>query len=793
MLPSTRDGWTLVQRGFDRTSFQAWETLCTLGSGGLHVRGSLEEPLSDCPQHVEYVRLPANVTSEAFRETVTKWGTYVPGVFGPHPLLNNEMINLPWMLELTPVVDGERLDLAHCEVHDFRRELHLDTAELTRTLCWRTRSGRTVEVAWRRFVSLARPNLCCQQVRVRCDGPAVVRVEAGLDADVRTNGRDHFAAVRLLRMSDAGFACSLQTDAGDDVQLRTEVCAVRRASETGTTDEQQRTRRRIDAGDVQWAYRAAARRAGVVADVPPHVEAVEKYTAIRTARDPQPCDVDRTLSEARQNGYEALLSESAACWKSRWSACNVEIDGDPESQVAMRAALYHLLRCRTDRPQVAIDAKGYTSDAYWGRFFWDTEMCLLPFFLYTQPDAARMLVDFRVNTLEGAIENARRYGYAGARYAWESDADGRECCPNWQYADHEVHVTADVVYGLAHYAAASGDETYLRGPAARVVVETARYWMARVDWRDRDAAAHRRIDEEEGAGPCRVGIQEDALTPVLLGVMGPDEYTPISSNNAFTNRMVRFALELAARVGDSGGASADERRDFAEVAARLPIPRDPDDPRLVLQCDEFPSLAEPRFERFWKDRAKTFASQVSQERLYRSKCLKQADVLMLMMLFPHEFSDAEVQRAWDYYLPYTTHDSSLSPGVHALVACRLGRVEDAWRFWQRCCAVDFDVAAGGAREGMHIANCGLMWQIVAFGFAGVRTAMQCQSLTLTPRLPQRWRRVRFPLVWRGQALTVDVSTERVEVTSRGWQPLRVTVWGEARVIAAGASSTWTGR
>ncbi len=303
----------------------------------------------------------------------------------------------------------------------------------------------------------------------------------------------------------------------------------------------------------------------------------------------------------------------------------------------------------------------------------------------------------------------------------------------------------------------------------------------------------RRSDGGGGAASCRGGIQKHANTPVLLGVMGPDEYTPISSNNAFTNRMVRFALELAARIGDSGGATDDERCDFAGVAARLPIPRDPADPKLVLQCDEFPGLAEPRFERFWKDRAKTFASQVSQERLYRSKCLKQADVLMLMMLFPHEFSDEEAQRAWEYYLPYTTHDSSLSPGVHALVACRLGRVEEAWRFWEQCCAVDLDIAAGGAREGMHIANCGLIWQIATFGFAGVRTAMQCESLTLAPRLPAAWRRLRFPLVWKGQAATIDVCGERVEVTSRSARPMSVTVWGESRVIAAGESATWTRR
>ncbi|MGB9620121.1 MAG: glycoside hydrolase family 65 protein, partial [Armatimonadota bacterium] len=144
------------------------------------------------------------------------------------------------------------------------------------------------------------------------------------------------------------------------------------------------------------------------------------------------------------------------------------------------------------------------------------------------------------------------------------------------------------------------------------------------------------------------------------------------------NRMVRFALELASRVGSKVGVPEQECADFARAAALLPIPRRADG--LVLQCEEFESLAEPRFDELWKDRTRAFASQVSQERLYRSKCLKQADVLM-MMLFPEEFNLQEIAQAWEYYLPYTTHDSSLSAGAHAIVACRLGLREQAWEFW----------------------------------------------------------------------------------------------------------------
>jgi trehalose/maltose hydrolase-like predicted phosphorylase len=460
-----------------------------------------------------------------------------------------------------------------------------------------------------------------------------------------------------------------------------------------------------------------------------------------------------------------LHAEHAEVWQERWQSCDVVVEGDERAQRALRVSLYHLLRAHVPNDdRVAIDGKGYAGEAYWGRYFWDTEMFLLPFYLYTAPECARTLVDYRVNTLAGARKNAHRYGYAGARYAWESDADGNECCPNWQYADHEVHVTADVVYGLAHYARAVDDD-YLRGRAAEVVVATARYWMQRLDWR----------------------VGEDH--PSLLGVMGPDEYTPISNNNAYTNRLVKYALQLAAEVGDAGGASVEECQAFARAAEGLPIPRH-DDGVLVWQCEGFDTLAEPRFDELWRDRSRTFAEQVSQEWLYRSKCLKQADVLMLMMLFPDEFSDAELRRAWDYYEPLTTHDSSLSACVHAIVACRLGLTNEAWRFWNSAASIDLEVEHGGAAEGVHISNAAGLWQIAVFGFAGMRTALQTDVLTFEPRLPAQWSRLAFPVVWKGARVLVDITRDRLSVVNRGEVAVPVRVRDETRTLEPGQTEDW---
>jgi kojibiose phosphorylase len=272
--------------------------------------------------------------------------------------------------------------------------------------------------------------------------------------------------------------------------------------------------------------------------------------------------------------------------------------------------------------------------------------------------------------------------------------------------------------------------------------------------------------------------------------MGPNEYTPLSDNNSYTNHMVAFALEAAAEVGDAGGASSAERADFAAAAKSLPIPRGADG-LLVLQCEGFDRLADPRFDELWRDRGKTFAAQVSQERLYRSKCLKQADVLMLMMLFPDDFSDAEVRRAWDYYLPLTTHDSSLSAGVHAIVAARLGLADAAWQSWEKAVGLDLDVERGAAAEGVHIANAAAIWQVLVFGFAGMRKAVQSDLLTLRPRLPIGWSRLAFPLVWHGCPVYVDVTPGGVTVANQDREPLEVRVHEDRRKIAGLQQATWT--
>jgi kojibiose phosphorylase len=765
------ENWLLKETEFKVNTAMAYEGLFTLGSGYLHTRGSLEENVGSDPQNITNPR-PAFANASAFKHggvQKTKWGTYVPGVFAHHPNLNENMVNLPYFLGIEPTVAGGKLDMLQSSTSAYERSLNMKTASLERSLIWHTKEG-DVKVKFERFISGKRSQLSVQRATFTAvDKEIKLSIKTGLDADVRTNLCDHFTFTKIEHTENT-VKSTVTTNENPYYDKDNKITNIS-GGDTITTVVQ------VAANGKAWNYDGEKRRGFFNADfVIPAGQSVviEKRAAVSTSRDlAEHKPAEQVLADAKGLTYEQLFAEHTAYWAERWEKSDVIIESNDktdESQVALRSSLFHLLRCHvTNDPRVAIDAKGTAGDIYYGRFFWDTEIYLVPFFLYTDPERAKTLVDFRVNTLDGAKRNAARGGYKGARFPWESDAQANDCCPpgNWQYRDHEVHVTADIIYAFAHYAA-NTSEDYLKSPkVAETIVETSRFWLQRVDWED--------------------GI------PHLLGVMGPDEYTALTSDNAYTNFMVSFSLKLAAKYGKFGGATDEEIKQFAEVAEKLPILRDKDG--IILQCKEFDDFADPQFDKLWKGYAEGkpeghYAQYVPQERLYRTKCLKQADVLMLMFLFFNDYTQEEIQKTWDKYVPFTTHDSSLSLGAHAMLANRIGKEDIAWDMFQKCMGNDLAVEHEGAAEGIHIAGSGMNWQMVVFGAAGILNALQSETFTMVPHLPKQWDKVSFPFVWKGQSLYITLEKGKAIIENKSNASIDVVVSGKKSAIAAGKAETF---
>ncbi len=754
------DTWSIVESRFEVGLNRHYEGLMAIGSGPLQQRASLEEGLSGDPQDLEYLRIMGNVTVEQFPPFKSRVGTYLPGVSGPHPTVRDELINLPAIHGLILFSAGQRLDMEQSRIEGYERRLDLRTGRLSRTFVWHTSAGSRVRLRFERFISAARRHVMALRCIARHESgpPAELRFLAPLDAEVRTNGFDHFTNCDITGEHEP-ITLAVRTNSGIDVAAAALLTA--RPGVPLSVEVQPR-----------WVSLC-----GVLTLQPGQEVVLDKFVALTSSHHVAgpPVDVARKLVwDAAAAGYERLAVESDAVWKQRWAATDVVIEGDEASQHALRVSLYHMLRAVVeDDPRCAIDAKGAAGEAYCGRYFWDTELFMLPLFLYTRPEAGRTLARFRVASLGGARRNAERYGYSGAKYAWESAPSGDEACPNWQYADHEVHVTADVAYGLMHAWRVSPDDRRLLREMTEVLTETGRYWCERVTY--------------DATRDCYE----------LLMVMGPDEYTPFSRNNAYTNRLVAFALGAAVyawrQLEQQDAAAADELKAalrlkdaelarFTEIAAKLRFPYD-ERRRLVLQSDDFFDYEPLDFERWWPDRRVRLASVVSQERLYRSRVLKQGDVIQLMALFPHEFDVEQVRVAYETYEPLTSHDSSLSKPMHALVALRIGREREAFRFWRE--SVGLDLEPGEAAEGIHAACAGANWQVAVLGFGGLRTKMQSDVLHLDPQLPEAWSALRFPIVWDRQPLVVAIEPGRVTIEHRGGKPVAAEICGRAVTIAPG--------
>ena len=479
--------------------------------------------------------------------------------------------------------------------------------------------------------------------------------------------------------------------------------------------------------------------------------AVESVCNIYTSR-----DVDPRLSYPLPNsaGYGSALDKARDALDRRWCNCNVVIEGDSEAQNAIRYVIYQLLaNCPARDGTVSIGARGLTHTRYKGCCFWDTEMFLLPFYTLTDPEAARNLLNFRVRTLPAAREHAAKMNGSGARYPWMVSLDGSEQCESWDIGCSEVHVTADVAYAAGQYLDWSGDTTFFLNGGAEMLVETARFWPSRYS-------------------PAPNGGVN------LLFCKGPDEYCGITSNNLYTNFMVRHNIALASSAADTLSRldpvqyarlalSAGEVGQWRTLSAGIKFPRDNETGRW-MQDDTFHLLQPVDVAQIKPDDSAAY-SRVCFDALQRLKVIKQADVLLLMTRLPELFTEGEKLAAWEDFEPLCIHDSTLSFATHALFAAQNGLLEDASRYFSKALLLDLrDIMSNTGKEGLHLACLGETWQTVVFGFAGLH--LENGKPALAPHLPEGWNALEFPFCFKGCRYVARVTRDGAEIEAGSLSP-----------------------
>jgi kojibiose phosphorylase len=476
---------------------------------------------------------------------------------------------------------------------------------------------------------------------------------------------------------------------------------------------------------------------------------LDRMVAVYTSRDTgEPREMASRQVERAIEDVNGVIADHRDAWLARWKASDLRIEGDPAAQRALRFAIYHLSSAANPEDErVSIGARGLSGAAYKGHVFWDTDIFILPFFILTYPKAARALVMYRYHTLSGARAKAARLRYRGALYAWESAVTGEEMTPPFVVSpdgeivriltgEQEHHISADVAFGVWKYWQATGDERFLVDAGAEILIETARFWASRAQ-REDDGRYH------------------------IRGVIGPDEYHETVDDNAYTNGLARWNLEVGEEVtrlvaerwpeqwralSRRLGLEAEEPRRWLQVARELYTGFD-EQTGLFEQFRGYFGLEDIELAAF---AARTAPMDVllGRERIKRSKIIKQADVVMLVHLL-WERLPPEVRKAnFEYYEPRCGHGSSLSPAIHALVAARLGDAARAERYFRQASEIDLSDNMGNAAGGVHVGALGGLWQAAVFGFAGLR--FTDEGPEHRPNLPPSWRSLSMRFQWQGR-------------------------------------------
>lgn len=438
------------------------------------------------------------------------------------------------------------------------------------------------------------------------------------------------------------------------------------------------------------------------------------------------------LATLRDNlNYEQLYEGQLAHYQAFWQASDIELSGNPVLQKGIRFNLFHLYQNAGRDGVTNFAAKGLTGEGYEGHYFWDTEMYMLPFFTYTQPQIAKSLLEYRCSILPQAKARANKLAQKGALFAWRT-INGEEASAYYPAGTAQLHINADIAYGFQLYEKVTGDCRFIQEKGAEVIFETARFWLSYGDWVATDA------------GTC---FQ-------INGVTGPDEYTALVNNNYYTNKMAQNNLYYAVELGSRyGSVTEEEMSNWQAAADKMKLPYD-DERQLIKQDDTFFEKAPWPFSDTPKENYPLLLHYHPMV-IYKHQVSKQADGLLAELLFPQDYSIEQIARDYDFYEKVTTHDSSLSRSVFSILASRTGQTEKGYNYFMDTALMDLTDLQGNSQDGIHAANMGGSWLSMIYGFGGL--SFGHQQIDFTNHLPKEISDLRFRLRLQGTLVEVELT------------------------------------
>lgn len=734
----TDNGWQIIETSFDPEMLVTTGSNFMIGNGYLGYRGTFTEWKKE-----HYVAC-----------TVTDTWDTAPGSDW------RELCTVPNGLFAELSVDGERLSAFTGNTLDYERELDLHYGLNKRSVLWATENGNRVVYKVEKFASYDNYHLIPMRLTVEALDDVVIRLACGIDGDIWSLNGEHFTSYELSEVDDVLLIESRTHEF--DIQVDVAAAIALTGAEPMRVALIREDQRILQVYELQ--LRAGDQVTVEQMMVVCHSNDVEKprRTAIEEA------------SQALDRGFAALFSDHQAHWDETWSHADIQIEGNLEAQTLVRFNLYQAIIATPTHAKLPIGARGLSCQVYQGAAFWDQETFNLPMYVFIKPEVAKRLLEYRYDTLPGARRKAKKLGYYGAFFAWTSGKTGDELFPDHFFTDvltgrkirnhfnsWQIHISPDIVYALWLYFESTGDWDFMVDYGAEIAFDVAQFLVSRV---------HFKMDK---------GHYE------FIRLLGPDEYHENVDNNAYTNYMAQFSLNVAVllytrmlndapdrldAVLETIGADRDAISDWVDIATRIYLPQPHPDTLLIEQCDDFfklehitPEELSKRLidpEEYWG-----WPNGIAVE----TQVLKQADLLQLFVLLDDKFSTEVMRANYDYYEPLTEHGSSLSPSVHAITATWAGYHEKAYQYFFAAATIDLynankKVFSGGSfLGGIHTAAAGGVWLMVVKGFAGFTIVNQ--ALHFQPALPEAWEELQFKLTVFGNQLIVKLDHQMMTFTS----------------------------
>ncbi|MEV7573682.1 glycosyl hydrolase family 65 protein [Pseudarthrobacter sp. NPDC089323] len=730
--------WQLVEARHEPGDAGTLETLFALGNGHLGIRGA------------HWAAADAELPGSFINGLHEIWDIkHAENAFG-FARTGQRILYIPDANNFTVVVDGEALSLAESEVLDYRRTLDFATGVYECRITWQCRSGATVTTTERRAVGFAsRGSLGIslsvatdQEVSLDVTSSVINRQDQPVEDhsvhDPRRAGRHAGRVLLPLRLDGGDGSLRLAWEAAESKQR------VGIAVDHWTSTGYQPFETVVDQDDSTVRYVLA-----VSPDQPFTLEKSVSYAAGAAVQDPAADAAD--AAEAGLRPVQDIFAESEDHYRRYWSTSDIVVDGGtPQLQQAIRWNLFQLAQATARAGVAGIPAKGVTGSGYEGHYFWDQEVYLLPYMTYTNPEGARRVLEFRHGMLPEAKIRAKELSVDGALFPWRT-INGLEASAYYAAGTAQFHIAAAIAFATNRYLWATGDTAFRDGMGAELLIETARMWIS-LGFFGKDGLFH------------------------IHGVTGPDEYTAVVNDNLYTNVMARFNLRAAAAL-EHAGITQEERQLWEAAADLMQLPFD-DRMQVHSQDNDFMTLEAWD----WTTPRSKYPLLLHFHPLviYRHQVLKQADTVLAMFLQWQDFTAEEKQRAFDFYDPITTGDSTLSACVQGIMAAEVGYSKEALEHFTNAVFIDLDDTHGNTIDGVHIASTGGVWSSLVCGFAGLRD--QGPAPYFDPRLPAEWNALTFHLKIRGRLLRVQLTAGSITLSVQEGEPLEVDVRGQVQTV-----------